>query len=782
VAPGLQSTSRLAPAPRGEAQRQLPIVLRAQRVTSQPDLLAEAQGDVEFRRSGLVIRADRLSLDIPMDIARALGGVRIEREGAVYSGPELELQVRRFEGFFLQPEFELLALGTRGSAQRIDFIDGSRSRALLARYTSCPRVPEDGSAEPDWELRTRSVEIDLERNEGIARGAELRFLGTRLVALPTLSFPLGNARKSGWLPPNINIDNRSGLEVAVPYYWNIAPQRDATFTPRVITRRGLGLDSEFRYLGERHEGRVNVDWLPDDRVAGRSRQGVHWLHEARFGARTRLTGELLRVSDDDWWKDFPDARRSLTTRLLPLRLALERSFDLPLGLGPGPAQGVLYARSLHWQVLQGSEAFVEAPYQRSPQLGARLEGSGHGLQWSLQGEYNRFTLPHGQARQVSTAGGMVAGRPTGDRVHLLATLSRPWREPGWWVVPQLALNAARYHTDRDGLPGTQKAQRSIPTFSLDAGLELERRTEAFGRPLVQTLEPRVLYVHTPFRDQARLPNYDAAAKDFNFASLYAPNAFSGVDRVSDSHQFTAGVTTRLVDARSGAEALRLGLVQRYLLSPQRVAPRADGSPDGPPLEQRFSDALLLGSTSVLPDWTLDGAVQYSPDLKRSVRTIASARWHPGPFRTVSASYRLARGLSEQLELGWQWPLNAAAPGSVPDDPPAQGPGTALQRLGTSSRGGCSGTWYAVGRINYSLDDSRITDSVLGLEYDAGCWIARVVAERLSTGQREATTRLLLQLELVGLSRLGSNPLKVLKDNIAGYRLLRDERGLPPGGD
>jgi len=778
----LQPSPRLSPLPRGEAQRALPIILRARRITSQPDLLTEAEGEVEFRRGGLVIRADRLSHDVPLDIARALGHVSIERDGAIYRGPQLELQVQRFEGFFLQPEFDLLALGARGSAERIDFIDSSRSRALQAEYTSCPRVPEGSDAEPDWVLRTRSVELDLERNEGIATGAELRFLGTRLIALPVLSFPLGDARKSGWLPPSINIDNRSGVEVAVPYYWNIAPQRDATLTPRVITRRGLGLDSEFRYLSERQEGSINLDWLPRDAVAERSREAVYWLHEAQLGRGTRFSAELLRVSDDDWWKDFPDASRSLTARLLPLRLALERPFSAQGAAGA--VQGRLYARSLQWQVLQGTEAVIDAPYQRSPQLGAQMDGAGRGLQWSLQGEYNRFTLPHGQSRATVVAGSVQPGRATGERLHLLAAVSRPWREPGWWVVPEFSLNLARYHTEHDGLPGVARAQRGIPTVSLDAGLELERETEAFGRRLVQTLEPRLLYVHTPFRDQSALPNYDAAAKDFNFVSIYTPNAFSGVDRVSDSHQVTAGVTTRLVDARSGAEALRLGLVQRYLLRTQRVAPQADGSPEGPPLEQRFSDALLLGSTSVLPGWTLDGAVQYSPDLKRSVRTIASARWQPGPYRTLGTTYRLARGLSEQLEVGWQWPLNAAPrvadPGAAGAPPAASL--TALQRLGAPSRG-CSGTWYTVGRFNYSLNDSRITDSVLGLEYDAGCWIGRIVAERLSTGQREATTRLLLQLELVGLSRLGSNPLKVLKDNVPGYRLLREERGaVPSSGD
>lgn len=734
-APALEASRSLQALPRGDAARQLPIVLQADRIRSQPDLETVAEGRVEFRRGGTVIKADRLAYDTAQDLASATGSVSVRRGAALYTGPELQLHVQRFEGFFLEPRFEFFELGAGGRATRIDFLDSTRSRAAGAEYTSCPR---EGPDEPAWLLRTDSVSLDLEKNEGVAEGAVLRFLGVPILALPALSFPLSDARKSGWLPPSVNTDNRSGVELSVPWYWNIAPQRDATLTPRLITRRGFGLDTEFRYLQPRDEGAVNFDWLPNDRLTGHSREALQWSHLGGFGTGTRYSAEMVRVSDDEWWKDFPNASRSLTPRLLAARAALEHPF------AAGPGEGLLYARALQWQVLQASDETVVSPYERTPQIGLRLSGARGAWQYAVETEYNRFTLPSGiDARAL---------RPEGERLHLLGHVSHAWRQPGGWFVPRLSLNAAAYR--QDGL----RARRAIPTFSIDTGLQLERRTQAFGRDLQQTLEPRLLYVRTPYRAQSQLPNYDAAAKDFNFVSIYTDNQFSGVDRVNDAHQLTTGVTTRFVDTRSGAEVLRLGLVQRVLFRSQRVTAQADGTPDGAPLEQRLSDALLLGSTSVFPAWTLDAAVQYSPDLQRSVRSIIGARYSPGPLRTVSTTYRLARGLNEQMELGWQWPVYGAARAGKHDS-------------------SCKGTWYSVGRVNYSLKDSRVTDSVLGLEYDAGCWIGRFVAERLSTGRSEATTRLMLQLELVGLSRIGSNPLRVLKDNIPGYRLLREERGL-----
>lgn len=734
----LQPSTTLTPAPGGDGADRRPMILRADELRVRPDLDAVAEGKVEFHRAGTVIRADRLSYDSVTDTATARGQVFVGRDGVSYRGPELQLQVQRFEGFFLQPEFEFEALGAGGRAERIDFLDSARARAYRAVYSSCPR---DSAGEPDWLLRTERIKLDFEANEGVAEGAVLQFLGVPILGLPVLSFPLTDARKSGWLPPNIGIDSRSGVELGVPYYWNIAPNRDATFTPTVLTRRGLALDSEFRYLESQHEGRLRLHLLPQDRSVGRSRHAWEIDNAGRlFGALDYRT-RFLRVSDDNYWKDFPQIVPSTAPRLLTQDLGAERM--LSTVLGPMTA----YARVQRWQVLQtGSGAdLIVAPYQRSPQLGLRLVPVlPAGLRASLETELNHFTLTEGTAD---------TSLPAGWRWHALGQISRPFTRSGAWLTPRLTLNAASYRFEPAGA-ATQRASRVIPTTSLDAGLVLERSTAWFGRPQRQTLEPRLLYVNTPYRDQSALPNFDAAERDFNAVSIYAENAFSGIDRVSDAHQITAGFTTRLVDASTGAETLRLGVAQRIRLRDQRVVLTGDA------LSQRFSDLLVEGGTTVFNPWTLDAALQYNPDSKRVVRSIVGARFQPGPFRTLSVGYRLARGLSEQVELGWQWPIYAGK----------------ARPVGAS--GGCGGKLYAVGRLNYSVKDSRMTDSLAGLEYDTGCWIGRIVSERLSTGRAEATTRLLVQLELVGLSRLGSNPLQVLKDNIPGYRLLREPRGTP----
>ncbi len=727
------------------------MVLEADEVRGRPDLDFVAEGKVLLKRGRLSLSSDRLEYDSVADRAIARGNVRMQTAaGDWFSGSELSLTLGLFEGWFTQPEYYFARTQAGGRAERIDFIDAQRTVLTGADYTSCSR---DGDGMPAWLMSTNRVKLDFEANEGIAEGAVLRFQGVPILAWPVLSFPLTSERKSGWLPPTFNLDSKSGLEVAVPWYWNIAPQRDATLTPIVYTRRGFGLLSEARYLEPRHKGELQWHFLPNDLAFGDSRNALQWRQQgAAFGdleagSRLRWSHGGLRVSDDAYWKDFGRDLRSFTPRLLPMYAGAE--YDWPVaGLAT-----TAYARVQYWQVLQDVDplALIAAPYHRAPQIGWRGIGRpwDRGPELSFEAEFNRFRLTHSDPGNPP--------RPDGQRVHLLAQASHTWRDGGAWFTPRAALNLAHYRTDTPMSDGRSSASRAVPTLVLDGGLQFERAAQWGGRQLTQTLEPRVLYINTPYRAQDSLPLFDTAAKDFNVVSVFSDNAFSGVDRVSDAHQITAGLTTRLIDPSGGNELLRLGIAQRYLLRDQRI------TPDGVPLKQRFSDLLFDGSAKLSSKWTFDAAVQYSPELNRATRSLLAARYQPGPFRTLSAAYRLTRGASEQLDIGWQWPLYSS------DRSASQG----------SANNDCRGTLYGVGRINYSMRDSRITDSLAGLEYDAGCWIGRLVAERVSTGRAEATTRLLIQLELVGLSRLGSNPLSVLKDNIPGYTLLREDRSDPP---
>lgn len=732
----------------------LRLTFEADRVEGRIGTTLRASGQVRVQRGNLAMQAQTLTYGLEDERLRAQGDVQLLRGEDRFAGSELDIDTRRLTGHVLRPRYHFALTDAGGRAERIDFDGPDRARVLGLSYSSC-KVGDDET--PPWVLTADRLRLDFAANEGIAEGAVLRFQEVPILALPVLSFPVTDARKSGWLPPSVDLSTTSGLVLAVPYYWNIAPQYDATLTPTLSLKRGAGLDSEFRYLQPRFGGETRLAWLPADQLARRARWALRWDHRGDATDTIDYQGHLLRVSDDDYWNDDLRGATNLTPRLLGSQGLLQQRRVLRLGPG-GDIEQWAYAGLQSWQVLQSRDRgdHFDAPYRRLPQLGLRWSGLGGALDWSLQAEYNRFQHPD-------------PGFVNGQRAHLLGTLAWPLGEGGWQLTPRLRFNAAAYDLDRPMSDGRRSAARFIPTLSLDSSWTFDRPVTLFGQALTQTLEPRLLFVETPWRDQAALPNFDSAALDFNAITVFHESAFSGIDRVADARSVTAGVTTRFIEAASGVELARLGVAQRYLLRDQRI------TADGQPLTRRLSDLLLLGSTNAIRRWSLAGTIQYNPEIDRTSRSTAQVGYSPGPWRTLHASYTFQRNASEQYALGWQWPL------SGPDAPWASAPAAGSRP--DLSRQTCAGRLYTVGRIEYSKRDRRISGALAGFEYDAGCWIGRIVAERRSTGADAATSRLMLQLELVGLSRLalGSNPLSVLKDNIPGYRLLRERDGSEAAG-
>lgn len=720
-----------------------PTFISGDRMSSRTDLETVVEGDARLRRGDLTIHADRLGYYQPDDIATASGNVRINRAGDVYEGPELELKVESFEGFFLNPRYQLLKNQGHGEAQRVDFIDEKRAIVRNASYTTCRRGGPGWM--PDWIIRAASISIDNEEDVGEAEAAVLSFKGVPILPVPAFTFPLSNRRKSGVLPPTFGIDNLNGIEVTAPYYWNIAPNRDATLTPSVMSKRGVDLGTEFRYLEADYLGAVKLNFMPADKLRDANRWGYALTHSGTIATGLQAVGNvgvtlsLNRVSDDNYWRDFARSSPGLTQRLLPN--------DLNVGWARGYLSASL--RMLKWQTLQDVNSPIVPPYDRMPQLAMRYARLNvNGFDFSVDADATQFA-----SDSVRT------GQPNARRAFTQLEVSRPWVSPSGFITPKLRLHGTNYQFDAALSDGRASASRVLPTFSVDSGLVFERDADFFGRAFRQTLEPRAFYVYTPRRDQNTLPNYDSGINDFNFATIYADNAFVGNDRISDSNLLTVGLSTRLLDPATGAEAARFGVAQRLRFRDQTVT-----LPGGAAVAKGFSDVLVGTTLNLDPRWSFDSTVQFDTDTRRSVRSTIGGRYHPGNYRVISAAYRLQRGLSEQLDVAWQWPLNDLW-------------GDRGQDLG-AGQGQGAGRWYTVGRMNFSLRDGKMVDSVLGFEYDGGCWLGRVVLDRLQTGSTSASNRVLFQLEFVGFSRLGSDPLDTLKRSIPRYQYLRETTTSP----
>ena len=719
----------------------LPSFVFGDHITGRSDQKTVVEGHAVLRKGDTVIQADHQEYDQSTDMARACGNVRINRAGNVYQGPLLELNVESFEGFFSQPSYQFLRNEAHGQADRVDFLGEQRAVIHNASYTTCRSLP-GADWLPDWILRASTLTMDHEADIGTASDARLSFKGVPVLPIPYLSFPLSDRRKSGFLPPTVGLDNDNGMEVAVPYYWNMAPNRDATLTPTLMSKRGINLGSGFRYLEPTYSGNIHLDWMPADALRDANRWGINLAHQASLASDwtdngLRLNLGLNRVSDDNYWRDFTRTNASLTQRLL--------ANDATLSWTNGSFTNSV--RTLKWQTLQDVTAPITPPYDRLPQLTTSYVRTNFGgFDYSMTADYTRF-----QADMVRT------GQANGLRLYSLMQVAYPMIAPAGFLKPKLQWHGTQYQFETAN--GDNSASRALPTFSLDSGLVFERDTRLLGRNVRQTLEPRAYYVNTPYRDQSLLPNYDSGANDFNLATIYTENAFVGNDRISDSNLLTLGVTSRFLNPDSGSEMARLGVAQRLRFTDQNVT-----LPGGIAAKDRISDVLLGGSVNWNPHWSMTGTVQFNPTTEQSVRSTLGARYNPGSYRSVTTAYRYQRDLSEQIDIGWQWPINDFW-------------GDRGQNLG-SGRGQGDQRWYSVGRMNFSMNESKIVDSVLGIEYDAGCWLGRVVLERLQTSTITASQRLMFQLEFVGFSRLGVSPLKSLKDNIPNYQNLREPAVAP----
>jgi LPS-assembly protein len=684
------------------AGKEGPLFLMADRIESTAPNVVEASGQVEARQAGQNFFADWLRYDMTLNAVEARGHVRLEQPALQMAGDTLKLDLDTYSGEFTQPVYQFTAKpGGRGDAERIDFIDKNRFKLQEATYTTCPVDNED------WFLKVGDLDLDKTRNVGVARNASLHFLGVPILYTPWMDFPLSGDRKTGVLAPTIGATERSGFDLLVPYYLNLAPNYDATLYPRLLSKRGMQLGGEFRYLLNQSQGVNRLEYMPDDREADRSRWSMTLNNTLRLGATTQAGMLFNRVSDDDYFRDLSNLISSTSLSHL--------NSEVWLATQQGAWQAELRAQT--FQTLQDSTAaFILEPYARLPhaRLGT-LQAFGNGLEFKLESEATRFAHPT---------------LTEGTRVLAYPTLRLPLTNSFGFLTPQIGWHSTYYTLDDSA--ADDRLTRNLPIVSLDSGVTFDRPLRLGGADYEQTLEPRAYYVYAPFRDQDAIPVFDTAMLDFSYAQMFTENQFIGGDRVNDANQLTLAVTSRFIEAASGLERLQLTLGQRYYFSDQLVT-----LPGVLPRSNDATDLLAAVSGQVTRSWRIDAALQLDTQNGTIIRQNLGTSYRPAPGRTLNFGYRFIDQTTKQIDLSGQWPLGSR--------------------------------WYGMFRYNYSLQDDKLVEGLGGLEYNGGCWAVRGMIQELATKEDQSTTALFLQLELTGMGRLGANPLDVLKQSVPGYR-------------
>ncbi|MCG2586719.1 LPS-assembly protein LptD [Massilia sp. TS11] len=711
AASGALSAHAQTPAkPHKAEDKTAPVDLLADQLSGHLDREIEASGQVQITRDQTRLRADRACYRQVPDEVEGQGQVEMTRFGDHYAGDAFLLNLDSGKGWVLNPRYKMELKNAQGVARKIEFLSDDEALVLDGTYSTCE------GTRPDWFIKASRLRLDEGRDVGVATGSSLVFKGLE-VPVPPLSFSLSGARRSGWLPPSIGGGSKGAFELALPYYFNIAPNRDLTVTPKMILRRGLQLNNLARYIGETeggpYAGETQAEFLLNDKQTHSNRWYLNSRHSQQLMPGWSYAWSVKAASDDNYPTDFS---KSIST-------SAERQLLRELRSDWGGSHWLLTARAQRYQVLQDPGAkldpslTVPRPYDRLPQVNLHTGAYDvNGFDWSLDLEGTRFWHPTAQQ---------------GNRALLIPQLSYPLIRPGWFVTPKLQLHASDYALD--ALPGKPSTSltRVLPTFSLDSGLVFEKESTLFGRGVTQTLEPRLFYVYTPYKDQSAFPNFDSGLAGFSFAQVFSENRFLGNDRIGDANQVTAALVSRFIEG-NGAERLKLALGQRFYFRPQRVT--LDASL---PETATRSDLLLAATGRSNQEWSFDSMIQYNASSRQVYSSSYGVQWQPGEKQVLNAAYRYLRDSFRNLDLSTQWPL--------------------------------SRRWYGVGRVSYSLRDSKILESLVGFEYKADCWLFRMGAQRFVTAAQHSSTPFFFQLELNGLSPVGfGNALESFYKGVPGY--------------
>lgn len=658
-------------------------------------------GNVEMRQGQRVIRTDCLEYNAETSRAKLAGGVEYSDD---------KLRVRGGNGTYSPAtgaeidgaEFELLERSARGSAKSLQ-VNGEDTVTLQGvTFTTCP------ADDVDWELRANRISLDTRARNGTSRGTSVRFKDVPIFYLPYMSFPLGPQRKSGFLFPEPGYSSRNGAEVPVPYYWNLRPNVDLLTEPIWYSKRGLDLGGKLRYLTANQRGELDFNYLPNDDVLGINRHFVHLAHVAELPAEWRFRIDATDVGDNRYFEDFALGPEGTSVPFAE-RLAQASYRD---------EHWNVRAQLQHFQTIDEALTEEQRPYARTPRILASGDwDSGLGaIEYGFDAEFVNFD------RDVGV---------TGWRMDLAPRAGFDWSAPGFFVRPSAGFRYTQYSLDNTE-PGQDKSlSRSLPFASVDAGLVFERSSGSRGQRRM-TLEPRALYLYTPYRSQDDLPLFDTGLPDLNLVQLYRNNRYAGADRVNDANQIAFGLTSRLFDSGSGQQYVAVSLGQAYYFERPRVV-----LPTETPSSRDTSDFVAQLSLTAWKHWNLEAGIQWNPEDTRSERSQFRLQYRPGNDRVVNLAYRAQHERLEQVDVSAAWPIGKG--------------------------------WNAFGRVVHSLRDDSTLERFAGFEYSACCWRVRAVARRfISNSEGTQETGFQLQLELIGMASVGSDANAFLERSIRGY--------------
>lgn len=729
--PDKTAAQTVAPEIKRSGEAELPADytrITADEAEGQTRVGVRAQGDVIVERNHQVLNAEWAEYDQKADIVRAGDRFTLYENGSAVSGKTLEYHLGSGTGKAQNLHIEAEHEGRRFQAvsEEADLQGGNRYELKDVQFNTCNK------GDASWYIRAGSVRADYGKGIGVAQNARFVFGGVPVLYTPWLDFPLNGNRKSGFLVPSVEIGS-DGTRFEVPYYLNLAPNYDATVSAGVIGTRGARVGGELRYLQPSYRGGINAVYMPDDRRSPHNnRYHARWSHEHRFSDGLSAGIDFNQVSDDDYYRDFygQDDIAANVNLNRHARLNDERSI-----LG-GRLNSRLEVRK--YQTLANANGYKNEPYAVLPRAAGTWQKNIGGTQIRIDTQFARFDHKERQA---------------GSRFVLYPSVSHRFANEWGYLQPKAGVHYTYYRLRAFGDRNKRSLSRTLPVFNLDAGMTFERETRLWQRDYVQTLEPRLFYNYIPTKQQNDLPDFDASENSFSYEQLFRENLYSGNDRINASNSLTAAVQTRFLNRADGSERFRAGIGQKFYFRADNVL--LDGSVGR--YTRNRSDLLAFADGKITDSISAHAVLHYNENRRKIQNIDAGLMYNPEAGKTVAVRYKYGRhepvylqgdreyryGQLKQISIGAQWPL--------------------FQNL------------YAVGRLNYGLDNKQFVDQMAGLEYKSscGCWSTTLAAHRYVNGidrNNRSTYKngVMFTLQLKDLSSLGKSPKEQLRLAIPGY--------------
>jgi len=666
------------------------------------DLSTSLEGNVLIKDSKNITSANRANYDPSSESLNLDGEVNFSNDNLSIISQSALFSYSNGEIIFDEAQFIFDNNTARGNAELIEIQDKGILNLIKVNYTTCP------VGSNDWILEAQNIILNTDTGSAKAEKVVLSFKDIPIVYLPKISFPLDNNRKTGFLAPEIGGGGRSGNEIRLPWYWNIAKNYDATITPRILTGRGFQLGNEFRYLTNTSNGSMQIDYLANDNIFGESRYLVALDNETNFSNGLRAKVDFGNTSDGNYFEDL-GGNLSMTSIT---HLNQELSFD---------AYGRYWSflsRFQNYQTIDKSLSLNERPYHRLPQIkfSALLPYNPFGVSARIDNEFVYFD------REVGT---------TGWRIDTEPQIEWSIKNDGWYINPKLSLKHTQYELKNLTTNKISDPSRTLPIASLDAGLFFDRKL-GDSNNFTQTFEPRLLYLNVPYRDQDNLPVFDTIEPDLNLVQLFQKNRFLGIDRIADTEQISLGFSSNIINNSNGKQIVSATLGKSFYMKDQKV-----NLPNNNLIINSTSDFIAELRFLIFDDLNFNFSHQWNNGDSGVTSSHARIQYRPGNNKILNFGYRFREDLLEQGNISWSWPVTQ--------------------------------TWNFLGHVNYSVRDKKTLEQFYGLEYESCCWGIRMIyREYVSTRDGQEDTSFGIQLVLKGMTSIGTKANKLLERGILGY--------------